>query len=139
MVLKGVKDRPGIAAQIFTILGESGFGVENISETGITGGRADISFTVLDKDIDEVINLLKSRIASFNARDVWADRDVVEITIRGKDANRPGMAGRVFAILGSLGINIEMITTALNTLTMVIKKDRAEEALAILKEKITAS
>ncbi|HID32005.1 MAG TPA: ACT domain-containing protein [bacterium (Candidatus Stahlbacteria)] len=135
VVLKGVKDRPGIAAKIFTTLGEHGFGIENISETGLSRGRADISFTILDRDLEEVVSLLKTRIASYGAEEVKVDRDVVEIMIRGKDANRPGMAGKVFAILGGLGINIEMITTALNTLTMVIQRNRADEALKALNRR----
>ncbi|HIE06123.1 MAG TPA: ACT domain-containing protein [bacterium (Candidatus Stahlbacteria)] len=139
VTLKGVKDRPGIAAHIFTVLGEFGFGVENISHSGGSRGRADISFTVLDKDLDEIINLLKSKITIFNARDVHCNPDIVEVTVKGMDANRPGMAGRAFTILGSLGINIEMITTALNTLTIVINKDKAQEAVAALKERFAKS
>lgn len=139
VTLKSVKDQPGIAARIFTILGEHGFGVENISETSARKGQADISFTVLNKDLDEVVNLLKSTITTFKAKDVLFDQGVVEITVKGKDANQPGMAGRAFAILGSLGINIEMITTAMNTLTMVIKRNQAQEALAVLKERFGKS
>lgn len=136
VTLKGVKDQPGIAARIFTILGEHGFGVENISNSGGSRGRADISFTVMNKDLNEVINLLKSKITTFNAKDVHYNKDIVEVTVKGKDANRPGLAGRAFTILGSLGINIEMITTAINTLTMVIEKEKAQEAVAALKERI---
>lgn len=133
VTLQGVSDRYGVAAEIFSALGEHGLNVELISTSSTGRGRADISFAVLDSDLGEVVKLLETIKGNFGARTIAVDKDRALITIYGtKLATTPGVAGRIFKILSENGINIDMISASLSVLSIVIKEDRVTNAVEAL-------
>ncbi len=58
ITLGGVVDRPGVAAEIFSALGQHGLNIELISTSLIGRGRADISFAVLESSLENVCKVL---------------------------------------------------------------------------------
>ncbi len=134
VTLQGVADRYGVAAEIFSALGEHGLNVELISTSSMGRGRADISFAVLESDLDEVVKLLETIKSNFGARTIAVDRDRALITIYGtKLATTPGVAGRVFKVLSENGINIDMISASLSVLSIVVAEDRVTNAVEALR------
>lgn len=136
VTLHNVTDRQGVAAEIFSALGEHGLNVELISTSSAGRGRADISFAVLEVDLSEVVKLLDTIKGNFGAHDVAVDRDRALITIYGsKLATTPGVAGKIFKVLSENGINIDMISASLTVLSLVVDESKIKSAVeAIEKE-----
>jgi aspartate kinase len=135
VTLQGVSDRYGVAAEIFSALGEHGLNVELISTSSTGRGRADISFAILESDLDEVVRLLETIKSNFGARTIAVDKDRALITIYGaKLATTPGVAGRIFKTLSENGINIDMISASLSVLSIVVREDRITNAVEALNK-----
>ncbi len=134
VLLRGVPDRPGIAAEIFGALGAKGFNVELVVTTGGTRGTADICLAVSQQQREQVVESLLKGQDQMTAAEIVADNDVALVSIVGSNlAKIPGVAGRMFKALSSRGINIEVISTSLGSVTCMISRDRAVEAVAALE------
>ncbi len=139
ITLHGVFDRQGIAAQIFSSLGQQGFTVEAITTTQRGRKRADISFAVPEQDIPRLKRLIQSMKARFGARNVSIDLDRALLILYGaKGFASPGAAGRIFAKFSELGINIEMISSSLSILTLVIPREKAGAITEVLNQEFVA-
>ena len=136
VTLRNVTDRQGVAAEIFSALGEHGLNVELISTSSAGRGRADISFAVLETDLGDVVKLLDTIKGNFGAQDIAVDQDRALITIYGsKLATTPGVAGKIFKVLSENGINIDMISASLTVLSLVVDESKIKSAVeAIEKE-----
>jgi aspartate kinase len=136
VTLQNVTDRQGVAAEIFSALGEHGLNVELISTSSAGRGRADISFAVLEADLSDVVKLLDTIKGNFGAQDIAVDQDRALITIYGsKLATTPGVAGKIFKVLSENAINIDMISASLTVLSLVVDESKIESAVeAIEKE-----
>ena len=134
LVLRGVADRPGIAAEIFGILGSKGFNVELVVSTGGTRGTADICMAVSADQQEVVRQTLEETKEETMASDVVSDPDVALVSVVGLNLSKvPGVAGRMFKALSAKGINIEIISTSLTSVTCMIPKGRTGEAVAALE------
>jgi aspartate kinase len=137
VTLKSVVDKPGMASLIFSSLGEAGFNVDMIAQTGTVKDRCDISFTTKAEESPMVIEHLRQKLPDLSATSVLVDKNVAMLTIFGKELVRtPGIAGKIFSILAQNGINIEMISASLTTLSCLVPKDRASDALDAIKAEI---
>jgi aspartate kinase len=136
VTLQNVTDRQGVAAEIFSALGEHGLNVELISTSSAGRGRADISFAVLEADLRDVVKLLDTIKGNFGAQGIAVDQDRALITIYGsKLATTPGVAGKIFKVLSENGINIDMISASLTVLSLVVDEGKIKSAVeAIEKE-----
>ena len=135
VTLSKVIDRYGVAAEIFSALGQHGINVELISTSSAGRKRADISFATLESDLDDVIRILEGIKSKFGAEEVMVDKDCALITISGaKLATAPGFAGKVFAKLSEQGINLEMISTSLSILSIVVKREKLMAAVVAIKD-----
>ncbi len=134
IVLQGVPDKPGIAAQIFGELGAQGFNVELVVSTGGTRGTADICLAVAETQEAKIRIALENMREEMRAAQLVGDTRVALVSVSGQNlAKVPGVAGRMFRALSSKGINIEIISTSLASVTCMIPRDRTEEALAALE------
>lgn len=132
-----VVDRPGVAAEVFGALGEHGLNVELISTSSTGRGRADISFAVLETDLNDVVKLFEAIKGNFGAQDISVNRDCALITIYGaRLATTPGVAGKIFKVLSENGINIDMISASLTVLSLVIDQGRVTDALEVIKKEV---
>lgn len=134
IVLQGVPDKPGIAAEIFGDLGAQGFNIELVVSTGGTRGTADICLAVAATQEAQIRRFLESLQGDMRAAHIASDSSVALVSVMGQNlAKVPGVAGRMFRALSSKGINIEIISTSLASVTCMIPRDRTEEALAALE------
>jgi aspartate kinase len=134
IVLQGVPDKAGIAAEIFGTLGAQGFNVELVVSTGGTRGTADICLAVAKTQEAQIRQALERMKGDTLAGEIVSDSSVALVSVTGQNlAKVPGVAGRMFRALSSKGINIEIISTSLASVTCMIPRDRTEEALAALE------
>jgi aspartate kinase len=132
-----VVDRPGVAAEVFSALGEHGLNVELISTSSTGRGRSDISLAVLETDLNDVVKLFETIKSNFGAQDINVDKDCALITIYGaRLATTPGVAGKIFKVLSENGINIDMISASLTVLSLVIEQGRVTDALEVINKEV---
>ncbi len=134
VVLQGVPDRPGIAAEVFGNLGMQGFNVELVVSTGGTRGTADICLAVSEDQEDQVCQALEEINKEVMGTQVVADKRVSLVSVVGSNLSKiPGVAGRMFKTLSAKGVNIEIISTSLSSVTCLIPEEKTNEAVAALE------
>ncbi|TFF90622.1 MAG: aspartate kinase [Promethearchaeota archaeon] len=125
---------PGTAARIFSIMGDANVNVIMISQSS---SENNITFLVEDKE-DEI---RKARNALENSEffgkkyfDIKVDEDVCLIAVVGPMAYIPGVAGKLFSLMGDNEINIRAIAQGSSELNIsfVIKRDQYKKAIRII-------
>jgi aspartate kinase len=135
VTLKGVPDRPGMAAGIFGSLGEKGVNVELITATSMGGGMSDVSFVVRSPDLERALVEVDELKNELEAEDFTHDPNVAIVALHVAElVQTPGTAGRMFAALSGRGINIEDISTSMASITCVIPENRVEDAVKALED-----
>jgi len=133
LVLRGVPDRPGVAARIFGALDERAIVVDIIVQTAQQDGRADLSFTVGRADFASAREAMDRLVPELGLRAVESDDQIAKISIVGVGMrNHSGVAARMFEVLGKEGINIQMISTSEIKVSCVVHAKYAELAVRAL-------
>ncbi|HMI81448.1 MAG TPA: aspartate kinase, partial [Solirubrobacterales bacterium] len=133
VTLTGLRDEPGVAGRVFGALAEANVNVDVIIQNEPVGDDqlADLSFTVDRADLPTA----KDTIASLGdvSLDVLADERIGKVSVVGAGMrSHPGVAAKVFKVLGEEGINIEMISTSPIKISCVISADRVPDAVNAL-------
>jgi aspartate kinase len=133
VTLNGLRDEPGVAGRIFGALAEANVNVDVIIQNEPVGDEAlaDLSFTVDRADLTTA----KDTIAALGdvSLKVLTDEQIGKVSIVGAGMrSHPGVAAKVFQVLGEAKINIEMISTSPIKISCVIGADRVSEAVNIL-------
>jgi aspartate kinase len=134
VTLTGVRDEPGVAGRIFTALAVANVNVDVIIQNEPVGGDelADLSFTVDRSDLTTATDTVAGLGVSNGVR---TDERIGKVSIVGAGMrSHPGVAAKVFEILGGEGINIEMISTSPIKISCIISADRVTDAVKALHE-----
>ena len=134
VTLSGVRDEPGVAGRIFTALADAGVNVDVIIQNEPLGDDklADLSFTVDRSDLATAAETVSGLDVS---RGVRTDERIGKVSIVGAGMrSHPGVAAKVFEVLGAEEINIEMISTSPIKISCVISADRVPDAVKALHE-----
>jgi aspartate kinase len=129
VTLTGVRDEPGIAGRIFGALAEANVNVDMIiqNEPISSDHKADLSFTVGRDDLPAATEVL-ARLDL--GEGILTDERIGKVSIVGAGMrSHPGVAAKVFQVLGENRINIEMISTSPIKISCVI--DAAEVPAAV--------
>lgn len=135
VTLAGVKNEPGVAGRIFTGLAEANVNVDVIiqNEPVSTEHGADLSFTVTKDDLAQAIEAIEA--LGISSGDVLTDEAIGKVSIIGAGMrSHPGVAAKVFSVLGDAGINIHMISTSPIKISCVIGSEQVAEAVQVLHE-----
>lgn len=130
VTLRGVTDKPGIAADIFRKLAEKNINVDMIIQNVGHDGTANLGFTVPQNELE----FTKQAISEIKASQaVEYDSDIVKVSIVGVGMkSNSGVACKAFDTLASHGINLEMISTSEIKISMVINAKFGELAVRAL-------
>jgi aspartate kinase len=133
VTLTGVRDEPGVAGRIFTALADAGINVDVIIQNEpVDGALADLSFTVDRSDLAAATDTVSGLEVSQGVR---TDERIGKVSIVGAGMrSHPGVAAKVFEVLGGEGINIEMISTSPIKISCVISADRVPDAVKALHQ-----
>jgi aspartate kinase len=135
VTLTGVPDQPGVAARIFGALAEADINVDMIiqNEPLSPEHRAELSFTVPKSDLASARRTLTQLAGELKLDNVIADEDMGTVSLIGAGMrSHPGVAAKVFQVLGEQQINIEMITTSPIKISCAIRADRVADAVRSL-------
>lgn len=132
----GVNDQPGVAARLFGALGRAGISADMIIQgvPGAVDSRQQMAFTVPRDLADEALEAVKPVLGEVGG-EAGADPDIAKVSIVGiAIGSTPGIAGRMFDAVASVGANIEMIATSEVRISVVIPADYGKAALAAVHD-----
>lgn len=133
ITVRGVPDRPGIAAQLFEPLADAHISVDTIVQNASVEGLTDMTFTVAKGDLDAALEVVRGLLPALNANDVVSDPDLGTVSIVGTGmASAPGYAAVMFRTLFDHNINIELISTSDIRITCLVRGEQVPEAVRAL-------
>jgi len=128
----GLSGTPGIAGQIFSVLGREDINIIMISQAS---SEFNVSMAIDGVQIDRAIAALVKEFGEDIEKDITCDNNVCVVAVVGAGmAGSPGTAGKVFTALGKNSINIRMISQGSSeaNISFVINRDDAQKAVKIL-------
>ena len=137
ITLTGVPDRPGAVAEIFTALAGGGVNVDTIVQNKPAGQdvRAEVSFTLSSEDMHAAEVALAPVKEHLELTGIELDEEVGKVSIIGAGMrSHPGVAAKVFEVMGTEGINIEIIHTSPIKITCLIRQAGVPAAVIALHE-----
>ncbi len=131
--LMGVKDRPGIASEIFTALAEADVNVDMIIQNKAYDDTTNIDFTVGVGDLSDAKSVVDRFINSKDIKDDSYNDTICKVSIVGVGMkSHTGVAAKAFSTMATENINIHMISTSEIKVSMVIDEKYAELAVRSL-------
>ena len=129
--LRGVKDRPGIAAEIFKALANENINVDMIVQTIGHDGKTNLDFTVPQNELELVRRVMERFRDEYES--VEYDPHVAKVSIVGVGMkSHSGVAAKAFDTMAKENINIEMISTSEIKISMIIDEKYSELAVRAL-------
>ena len=133
VTLRGVSDRPGIAAEIFTKLAEENINVDMIIQNVGTDNTTNLGFTVPESEIENAKKIMQSFDHDIEGMDY--DEKVCKVSVVGVGMkSHSGVAATAFRVLADNNINIQMISTSEIKVSMVIDEKYGELSVRSLHE-----
>jgi aspartate kinase len=129
-----IPDKPGTAAKLFGALADAKINVDMIVQSIHSAGNlADMAFTVDRPDVKKAVEITKEVAQALGAEGVVSDPDVSKVSLVGIGmVSQPGTASKMFEVLSTAKINIQMISTSEIKISCVVKADQGKRAVQIL-------
>lgn len=136
LALVNVEDKPGIAYQVFSLLGQKNINVDIILQSMGRGESQDISFTVKRDDADLAKELLLEYSETLGFERVDVNKNVVKVSIVGAGMlDSAGVAAKMFGALYDADINIHMISTSEIKISVLLDESDANQAVQAIHDK----
>ncbi len=132
-----IKNQPGMAARIFSLLADININVDMIIQSGSHHERgddfSDITFTLPRQELKRGLEILEKNKAAIGYEDIVADDKVSKISIIGVGMrSSPGVAKTMFTTLAAANINIEAIATSEIKISILVHPSDSDRAVKIL-------
>ena len=135
ITLHGVVDTPGIASGILSPISDEDIEVDVIVQNVSVSGKTDFTFTVATEDSSAAEAALNNNMQGISYDEIIVDENIVKVSLVGVGMrSHAGIASKAFNALADAGINIQMISTSEIKITLVINKDKLEEAVKVLHD-----
>src|SRR5205809_6329698 len=131
--IAGVRDKPGIAARIFSDIGAAHIIIDMIVQNASIDGTTDISFTIHEDELENARTILMPVLGELGAKRLNTASGVAKLSVAGIGMrSHSGVAARLFACLGRAGINIQMVSTSEIKIAVIIDEKEAEHAARLI-------
>lgn len=132
----GLKDEPGIAFKIFSLLAKNKVSVDIILQSIGRGDTKDISFTVAKSDLNDALKVLESHKGKINCDAISHSDDIAKVSVVGAGmATNAGVAALMFEALYDAGVNIKMISTSEIKISVLVSEKDADIAANAVHDK----
>ena len=134
IIVVGIPDLPGKAAELFNVVAEAGANIDMIVQNTATGVDvddkvSDISFTLPKGDSAKVVAALEANQPALGYRELEVDHEIGKISVVGAGMRtHSGVSATLFNALAKAGINIEMISTSEIRISVVTDINEADAA-----------
>ena len=136
VALCGVEDTPGKAYAVFALLSKKNIGVDLIIQSIGRDGKKDISFTVTEGDLPQVLEIFEQNKDIVKADSIDYATDVSKVSIVGAGmVSNAGVATTMFEALYNAHININMIATSEIKISVLVDQKDAERAVVAIHDK----
>ncbi len=134
ITVSGVSDKPGIAARIFGPLADSEINVDMIVQNiSLDKKTTDLTFTITRNQLKQAINVLEKNKDNLGYEKIISNDKVVKVSVVGVGMrSHPGVAQKMFSILGEKNINIHVISTSEIKVSVLIDEEYTELAVRSL-------
>ena len=133
--LQGVKDRPGIASDIFNALAQAEVNVDMIVQNKAVDETTNIDFTVPVGDLHDAKTVVEKFVQDGEIKDESYNEEICKVSIVGVGMkSHAGVAAKAFSTMADNNININMISTSEIKVSMVIDEKYAELAVRSLHD-----
>jgi aspartate kinase len=136
ITLTGIKDKPGVAAEILGVLADNNINVDMIVQN-ISNDRktTDLTYTVPHDEVKRAKILMEDLSLNLSYKDLIVDSNISKISIVGVGMrSNAGVASQMFRVLSHNDINIDVISTSEIKISVLINKDLTEKALNTLHD-----
>ena len=131
--IAGVRDKPGIAARIFSDIGAAHIIVDMIVQNASIDGTTDISFTIHEDELENARTILMPVLGELGAKRLNTASGVAKLSVVGIGMrSHSGVAARMFECLGRAGINIQLVSTSEIKIAVIIDEKEAERAARLI-------
>ena len=131
--LMGVKDRPGIASDIFNALAKAEVNVDMIIQNKAVDETTNIDFTVPVSDLHDAKEIVDGFVQNKEIKADSYNEDICKVSVVGVGMrSHTGVAAKAFSTMAAENININMISTSEIKVSMVIDEKYAELAVRSL-------
>jgi aspartate kinase len=128
--LLGVKDRPGIASDIFNRLASAEVNVDMIIQNKAVDETTNIDFTVPVSDLSDAKAIVDTFVKDGEINADSYNEDICKVSVVGVGMrSHTGVAAKAFSTMADNNININMISTSEIKISMVIDEKYAELAV----------
>jgi aspartate kinase len=128
VLVSNIVDKPGSAAKVFRALADATINVDMIVQNVGRQGVANLTFTVPQTETAKAKRALEPVLQEIGG-EVAVDEDIAKLSVVGVGMKtHSGVAATLFQSLADAGINLELISTSEIKISVVIKKQRADEA-----------
>ena len=125
ITVRGVPDRPGVAAALFEPLAQSGISVDTIVQNTSEDRTTDISFTVSGTDLPAALSKVEELSTEMGTCELSSEANLAAVSVVGSGMQHtPGYADG--------DVNIDMITTSEIRISCIIREEQAQEAVKLL-------
>ena len=136
LALVGLKDEPGIAFKIFSLLAKGKVNVDIILQSIGRDESKDISFTVARGDMERAQQLLEENRDVLGFTSIEVNDQVAKVSVVGAGmVNNSGVAAKMFEAMFSAGINISMISTSEIKISVLVDERDADRAVQAIHDR----
>jgi aspartate kinase len=128
-------DMPGNCAKIFSAVALAGVIVDMIVQSNDDNGVSELSYTVPAADLNRALEQTNLTFQKISPQSVAvADANVAKVMVYGVGIrSQTSVVQSMFGALAEKGINIDMISTSEICVSVVVKQEQGEAAVAALK------
>ncbi len=132
----GLRDEPGIAFKIFSLLAKEKINVDIILQSIGRDNTKDISFTVNECEMLRAQTILEENKERLHFDHVDVEDQIAKVSIVGAGMiNNPGVAAGMFEALYSGGVNINMISTSEIKVSVLVDIKDADRAVQVIHDR----
>ena len=138
--LVGVKNEPGVAFKLFSVLSKEKISVDIIIQSIGRDDKKDISFTTTREDLAQTLSLLDQNKERLGFDSVSYNDRVAKVSVVGAGmATNPGVAAKMFEATFDAGINVNMISTSEIKISILVDEKDADRAGNAIHDKFIGS
>ena len=133
IMIKGVKDQPGVAAKILGPIGTAKIEIDMIVQNVGSNGLADFTFTVSRNTLKNAIKVIEKNKKNMGYSSFETKNNIVKVSLIGVGMrSHAGIASKMFKCLAKNKVNIRMISTSEIKISVVIDQKNLEIAVQAL-------
>ncbi|MDO8545346.1 MAG: aspartate kinase [Opitutaceae bacterium] len=131
VLISNIADKPGSAATVFKALANAHINVDMIVQNVGRAGLANLTFTVPLSEKDKAVRALEPALKEVGG-EVTFDEKIAKLSVVGVGMRtHSGIAATLFEALAKAGVNIELISTSEIKISVIIARDKADDAARV--------